>query len=136
MNKLIGFFFVVGALFVMAQPSQAASARGGAKPTVAITYVTNVVGISSGPATLYSVYMSTGAVGDFIALFDSNSIVGLSATSTTNLKTRVFAVSSTTLNTSMIFDPPLIFKNGLIATQSSGVDQSLIVYEKGIALQQ
>jgi hypothetical protein len=135
MKKLLGLSFLIGMVFAMSSTSQAASARGGAKPATMVGFTTNaaLVGVSSTAVTLYQVNLSTMTAGDYIALFDSNSIVGLSGPGTTQLKTRLYGVA--TVNTVYTFDPPVIFKNGLIASHSAGLNQALITYEKGINLQ-
>lgn len=134
MKKLIGLSILFGALFLLAGTSDAAGPVKGAKPSVAQAFGTTLVHVSSVPVVLYSVILSTGANGDFTAIFDTATTVGITTTGTSALKTRILT-ASTTANTVINFDPPLQLKNGLVFGQSSGVDQSLIVYEKGIVVQ-
>lgn len=109
----------------------AASGVRGSKPTKRIGQSTNAIGISSATAVLYSVEIGTGAVTDFVAVFDSNSVVGLtSAQLTTNYKMRIYP-SSATQNTVIVFDPPLQFANGIIAIPATSLVDYLFTWEAG-----
>ena len=132
MKKLLLSLGLFGMFLLASGSVEAAGATRGAKQTVALNYTTTASSVSvSGASVVYAVIMSTGASGDFMALFDSASIGALSATSITSaLKTRVY-MSSATQNTVINFDPPLQFANGIIAANSTATAQGIIVYERG-----
>lgn len=118
----------------LASAVYAASGVRGAKPAKTIAQTTNVIGISSGPAVLYSVIMSTGGTYDFIALFDSNSAVGLSSvleTSGSGFRTRLYSTNFSSAGVMYNFDPPIQFVNGIMAVQSAAGLTSMITYEAG-----
>lgn len=132
---LVGISFAAMCFLGVSRAEAAGAARGG-KPSVAVNYTTTVTTISlQSPAVLYSVIMTTGVAGDFIAIFDTGAAViplinsgQISAAS--NLKTRIFGVgvaSQTVVN----FDPPLQFNNGIVAAASSANSAYLFVFEKG-----
>lgn len=133
MKKLISFAVVVLGILLLSGKSEAASAARGAKGSVTVNYTTAVSTVSlAQPAVVYSVYMSTGATGDFIALFDTSSAAGItSSVQTTGVfKTRCYAGSTITA-TRCDYDPPLQFNLGVMAVLSTASDQALIVTEKG-----
>lgn len=119
----------------MVASSEAANVRG-AKAYVAMQGSTTGVVVSSGAAVLYSVVLSTGAAGtDFVVLFDSGAVTGLTAVNYgATYRTRI-NVSSTTQNTIVVFDPPLQFVNGITALNSNATITSLFTYEKGRVIQ-
>lgn len=121
-----GFVALLGSL-VYAAPG----VRGG-KPFVSTFGSTSAIMVSSGPTTVYSVTLATGAVTDFVVLLDSGSTNGVTSLlqSSGGYKMRVVAASATA-NTSIVFDPPLLFHNGVVAINATNVMTSAIAYEKG-----
>jgi hypothetical protein len=79
---------------------------------------------------VYQVVLTTGAAGDFVALFDVAAVSGQVAQTTTGLKTRCI-YGSTSTNTFCTYDPPLQFNNGVIVAGSAAGNNALIVYERG-----
>lgn len=134
MKKLISFSVVVLGLFVLCSNADAASPARGAKGSMTVNYTTTVSSpaATGGPLVIYSVIMSTGATGDYVALFDTSSVAGITAALTTTgvLKTRCMA-GSTITTTMCNYDPPLQFNLGLAAVLSTAADQATIVYERG-----
>lgn len=129
MNKLILGLF--GLFLMCAVNSEAASARGGAKGNFALNYTTTVsTVVSNSPVAVYQVILSSGASGDFVALFDVATVTSQTAQTTANLKTRCI-YGSTSQNTFCTYDPPLQFNNGLIVAGSAAGNNALIVYERG-----
>lgn len=138
MKKLIGLSLLVGLGLALSTNAQAASGVRGSKTSVMTFNNIGPIGVSTGPAVLYSVIIGTGAVTDFVALFDSGSANGLLATSqlaTVGFKMRIYA-SSTTQATQVSFDPPLQFNNGIMAANATTLISSLVVFEKGRAIGQ
>lgn len=93
------------------------------------------------PGAVYQVTLSTqGAntlvVGsDFFQMYDSTGSVttcGALPTGSTYLGSRVIFASATVTN--VVFDPPLLFHNGLVVCNSSVQDQASITYELGRGL--
>lgn len=134
MKKLIGFGILGLALLAWAPSAQAASSSRGAKSNAAILYSTSVSSVSTtGSATLYAVTLSSGTAGtDYVQLWDLASIGGTTLATNTGLKAKI-VVSSATQNTVVNFDPPLLFKNGIIAANSATTMTSLITFEAGRA---
>lgn len=118
-------------LFLLSGQSDAASGVRGAKGYSSIIYTTTVSSVAvSGPAVVYSVVLGTGTAGtDYLALFDSASIGGLTANNSA-FKLRV-NTSSTTQNTVVSFDPPIQFQNGIVAGLSVATTWATVTYERG-----
>lgn len=139
MKNKSAVLFSVAALALLAVVVQAAPGVRGAKGSVSIFGSASPVGVSTGtyaslknPGVLYSVVIGTGAVTDFVVLFDTNSAVGLtSALQGTNGYVMRLYASSATQNTQYTFDPPIQFNNGIIAGNSTVLMSSVITYEKG-----
>lgn len=130
MKKLL-FVLLMGLLCV--GRSEAANPTRGAKGVGAINYTTTASSMSIvGPVVVYSVYMSTGATGDFVALYDTNTLTGITAGGTTGAgyKTRCMA-GSTIATTSCNYDPPLQFNAGFGGVLSTANDAAIVIYEKG-----
>lgn len=123
---------VLGLLAVLAGMSYAASGVRGAKSTTTIYGGTGAVGVSSTTAVLYGVILGTGAVTDYVTLFDSASASGIAAVNqtTAGFKMRLYA-SSATQNTVFSFDPPLQFRNGIMAANATSVMSSMMTWEGG-----
>jgi len=112
--------------------SHAASAARGAKQSLAINYTTAVSTVAlNADVVIYGVVMSTGATGDFVALFDTTTAAGISSgVQSSVLKTRCMA-GSASVTTMCLYDPPLQFSQGGMAVLSTANDAALIVYEPG-----
>lgn len=123
---------VLSLMAFMAVGVHAASGVRGAKTTRSIFGTTNTIGISSAAAVVYSVVLGTGAVTDYVTLFDSNSVVGLVNTNqnVNGYKIRLYP-SSATQNTVFSFDPPLQFFNGLMVIPATALGTQLITWESG-----
>ena len=138
MKKLMmGSLFVFG-LYMGSILTPSASATGvgiSPKATATLNYTTTASTISATISTLYEVTLATGASGEFVAFFDTNTAINggtaVSSGSTTNLKTRIY-FSSTTQNTQVRFDPPLIFFYGIQVVDSASTGQSMITWEPGM----
>ncbi len=117
------------------RPAHATGVGISPKASYALNYTTTASTISATISTLYEVTLATGASGEYIAFFDTNTVINggtaVTAGSTTNLKTRVF-FSSTTANSQVRFDPPLIFFYGIQIVDSASSGQSLITWEPGM----
>lgn len=128
---------VLFALFLMGSlmgAVYAASGVRGAKAATSIATTTSVIGVSSGPAVLYSVLMSSGAVNDFVVFFDSNSAVGITNTSMASAlgyRMRFYSVGFTSATTVYTLDPPVQFYNGMMVSPSAIGLSTMITYEKG-----
>lgn len=133
MKNKSAVLFVLGMLGFLAVASNAAPGVRGSKGMTLMTGAVTTVGISTGPAVLYSVVLGTGAVTDFVAIFDSATPTGLSAilqTQASGYKGRIYP-SSATQNTNVVFDPPLQFNKGIVAIQSTALVPALFVWESG-----
>lgn len=129
MKKIIFGLFAL--LAISAVNAEAASGVRGAKGSFALNYTTTVsTVIARSPAAVYAVVLSTGAAGEFVALWDAATVTGgQNAQTLTNLKTRCqFSASS---NTFCNYDPPLQFINGVIVAESAAAGQALVIYEPG-----
>lgn len=133
MKKLIGFSLLLAVGVLCVRDAEAVGVRGPKGMAIA-TQTTNVVAVSTaGPAAVYSLVIGTGAVTDFVVLFDSNAATGLTSllqTSASGYRGRFYA-SSTTQNTQMSFDPPLQFNNGVMAINATALMTTVITFEKG-----
>jgi hypothetical protein len=110
------------------------------KASAELTYTTTASTITVGPSAIYEVTLATGASGEYVAFFDTNtaSTGGVAVTSNTasvasGFKTRLY-FGSTTANTQIKFDPPLIFYYGIQVVDSAATGQSVITYEEGRGL--
>lgn len=137
MKKLL-FSLVVLLGVGMAARVEAAGSNRGAKGMTPLMNTTTVTAISTGPAVLYEVILGTPtAYMDFVTVFDSGSVIGLSATSlSSTLRARLFLSSGSVTvpwPTPVVvqFDPPLQFNAGIMAAHSAGTNQATFVYEKG-----
>lgn len=139
MKKLMGYSLaMLGLGLLMVGKAEAVGVRG-AKPVQTINVTPLVVGISTGaaqtsasfPAAVYSVMVGTGAVTDFVAIFDTATAVGINAVLQTNgFVMRLYATSATQ-PTQYSFDPPLQFARGLVAANATALVGSFVTYEKG-----
>jgi len=124
--------FVFGiCLLGLVSKSEATTASISPKPGYALNYTTTVSTVAVGPCSVYRVMLATGAAGEYVAFFDSATVQGLNSTTiNSTLKTRLF-FGSTTATTSIVFDPPLEFYNGLMVGDSASTGQSVIQYDLG-----
>jgi len=136
MRKLLGFLSLALLVGGLAGKAEAAAGVRGGKNNVTIYNTTGLIGVSSGTATLYAVTLGTGTAGtDYVVLFDSASVTGITSTIQNQAAYRArLHVSSTTQNTFYVFDPPLIFTNGIIAATSAGTLTATITFERGRAV--
>lgn len=130
----VGLFAFV--LCGMVAVANAGSGVRGAKAVKVISQSTTAAPIISGPATVYSIVLGTGAVTDFVVLLDSANATAGSSTSqsTSNGFRGRFHASSATQNTTFLFDPPMFFANGLTAINATAVMTTGITYQPGKAL--
>lgn len=88
------------------------------------------------PGAIYEIILSTGVAGDYVVLFDTipfNSSA-LTVTSGSNSSYQLgpkFFYGSTTANTVIRFDPPIIFYSGLMVSSSGSTESFGITYEEG-----
>lgn len=136
MNKLIGCSALVAAMWLcFGVSAEAASARGGAKPMKVVSVSTTQTPVSEGPTTVYSIMLGTGAVTDYVVLVDSANATAwaVASQSTANGFRGRFYPGSATVNSNLVFDPPLLFANGLTMINSTVLMTAGVVYEPGIA---
>lgn len=91
------------------------------------------------PGAVYQVILGTGVAQDFCVMYDTSTAVGLTPPSlnganyTAQLGPRMM-YSSTTNNSVITFDPPLVFYNGLMVGCSALQSGGSITYEMGRGL--
>lgn len=145
LNKVIvGLFLgIVGIMGVAAHASNVAMAPADAymlSYTTTVSTVTPNVSTSAVanaaymPGAVYEVFQSTGASGEYVALYDTNTVSGITCGNLASALTARIIFSSTTANTITRFDPPLLFANGLVACDSAVTGQSAITYRLGRGL--
>jgi hypothetical protein len=136
MKKIMGLSLLV---FGLAVQAQASSPARGAKGSVSLLYTATVSTISVSPGVVYSVICSTPTTaGDYIALFDSATVTGISVgMNAAPLKTKVYLSSSTSssLAGKIDYDPPLQFSKGIMAALSAATNTCMVVYEPGHVVQ-
>lgn len=112
--------------------SEAANPTRGAKTVGTISYTASASSMSIvGPVVIYSVVMSTGATGDYVALFDTSTLTGMTAGNVGGgYKTRCMA-GSTITTTMCNYDPPLQFNLGFGGILSTLSASAMVIYEKG-----
>lgn len=111
--------------------SHAASIPRSPKETHVHAYSTTATLVHSGPGAVYQVVLGTGAAGEYAVLVDSGSATGVDAPSTSKLIAPRLMYSSTTANTIIPFDPPLMYSNGLVVDGSAATGIAAITYESG-----
>lgn len=148
-NKLFGSLFL--AFGVMGMASLCSASSGGVRSpkqmfeqqyTIAISSVTpfTVLESTSGiakPGAVYQLILSTGTAGDYVVLFDTSTATTLSIVGATPSVAQMgprYFYGSTSANTVITFDPPLIFFNGLMVGSSSSTDSFGVTYELGRGL--
>ena len=137
MKKMIVVLTALVGLGLLAMKSEAAPGVRGGKAVVPALQSTTPVIASKIPATVYSVLVGTGAVTDFIVLYDSANATAATSvpqTAASGYRGRWYAQSATS-PTQITFDPPLIFKNGVTAVNSTSVMSAFVTLEAGKVVQ-
>ena len=126
--KLVSVVF--GLLFGVAALSHAG---GLTKPrsTALHSYSTTPTLVASGPGAVYQVVMATGTASEYVILVDSASVTGVVATSNSKAITPRLFYGSTTASTVITFDPPIVFRNGLVVAPLANTGQLSVSYETG-----
>lgn len=96
-----------------------------------VSYTTTGSLAHSGPGAVYQVVLSSGAASEYAILVDSNSATGVVATQTSKLIAPRIFYASTSSNTVVTFDPPLMYTNGLVIIGSAATGQIGVTYESG-----
>lgn len=133
MNKTLKVLLAAVALgFGMTSLSHAAGATRGAKTYTSINYSTTVTTVTaSGAGVVYGVILGTGSAGtDHTVLWDK-AATGATVISTTSGLVAKLIVSSATQNTTIYFDPPLQFNNGIVMANSAATTVSTVIWERG-----
>lgn len=133
MNKLKQLSVVLGLVVGF---SAMAFAGGLTKPrkTSVVSYTTTPALVNAGGGAVYQVVLSSGAASEYAVLVDSGSATGVTAASTSKLITSRLFYSSTSSNTVITFDPPLIYTNGLVVAGSAATGQATVTFESGRAI--
>lgn len=143
MKKLIGLS--LGALVFVSGVSFAGQAVRSPKEHFDLNYTLSWTTGSTQAGALYAVQLgSANAFNDYVTCRDSAPTVNQMriTDNTATIGPRIYysssAVVSNTVagqgNVNFVFDPPLLFFNGLVCTASSASDQATIVYEQGRGL--
>lgn len=147
LSKLLGSLLLGVGILVMGSRAEATVGVRAPKAGAELSYTTVISSVTpftvlestSGitkPGAVYQLILSTGVSGDYLVLFDTNSATG-NVLGTGQLADQLgprYFYSSTSANTVITFDPPLIFFNGLYAVNSAGTESAEIVYEVGRSL--
>ena len=136
MKKLMSCLFGLFAVSTFVAWAHAANFAIAPMDAFVTPYSTSVSTYAAGPGAVYEVTLASGAASEYIQLFDSASVTGLSATyngasvlnssgvvATVDLGPRLF-FSTTTANTVIRFDPPLQFFNGISRCDSAATGQA------------
>lgn len=149
-NKLFGGILLAFGLMMIASVNSKASVVARMPKEVFVSsYTTGLVQITPAvstpiannafqPGAVYQVVLSSGANGEYFQMYDSTGSVGITCASgggpaQTALTTHLF-FSSTSANTNFVFDPPLMFHNGLTVCDSAATGQAAVTYELGRGL--
>jgi hypothetical protein len=125
MKKII-LAFVLG-LFCMAK-----SEAAGAKTATAVNYSVTVTSITVGPAALYAIVLSTPTTaGDYVVVWDSATGAGLATNVVTTQKLRVVASTTAVTFPVITFDPPIKFRNGIMAALNAATNYATFIWESG-----
>ena len=130
MKNKSAVLFALGLALMLSGGAYAASGVRGAKS--AVTFVsTTPQTITKSPSAVYSVVLGTGAVTDYVVLFDSaNATAAVVTQNSGNFRGKYYP-SSATANTQITFDPPLQFANGITAVSATSLVPTTVVYEIG-----
>lgn len=154
-NRLFGSILLAFGLVAMGSLATRASVVARSpKEVYVLSYTTTVStvtpAISSNAATnaafqpgaVYQLLFSTGAAGEYFEMYDSTGTVGISCGAPANGSAQLLLgprfmlpqlITSTTTS-GVVFDPPLVFHNGLVACDSAVTGQTSISYELGRGL--
>lgn len=155
-NKLfVGILVAFGLLVIGLNSSESSVGVRSPKAVYLYNYSTSISSITAftvlqatstsqnQPGAVYELNLSTGAAGDFFVLYDTIPVNAAalqtpgSAAATTNLGYQLgprFFYSSTSANTKITFDPPLVFEHGLMIVGSSTTESASVTYELGRGL--
>lgn len=149
LNKLfVGVFLAFGLMGIVSVNCNASVVARSPKKSYLYSFSTTISSVTpftvlqatstlqAQPGAVYEINMSTGTAGDFIVLFDTipfnaQLLDTQGATGRSSQLGPHFYYGSTTANTKITFDPPLIFYNGLLMIGSSAVEQASVTYEEG-----
>lgn len=138
-SNISKFLAVVLAFGVMAFPVNAAIPRS-PKKVQCTNYSTTIQTAVVGPGALYAVLLGTGASNEFLAVFDSATITGLTTSSSVAqigphwFEGNPAAAVSWSSNSLYNFDPPIEFLNGLMFGNSAATGQGCVEFEQGRGL--
>lgn len=140
---VMGFSMVAHAGSLPRSPKEVfvSSYTTGAIPVTPAISTNAVAGAAFMPGAVYEVVLSSGASGEYELLIDTANCIGVTAvmnasslTAPANFLAARLLYGSTTANTDIKFDPPLIFENGLCVIDSAVTGQAQITYELGRGL--
>lgn len=131
MKNKLAILSVLGLGLFITGSAYAASGVRGAKAIKMAQNSTTAVPVSKGATAVYAVILGTGAVTDFVVLFDSaNYTAAAGQTQGASFRGR-FGPTSTTGSTIVTFDPPLQFDSGLTIVNATALTANGVVYEPG-----
>lgn len=151
LNKVFGGLLLALGLLALASPAQAVWYGGSPKEVFVSSYTTGailvtpvvssnaVAGAQYMSGVVYQVVLSSGAASEYELLVDTTNCVGVTATlAVGNLPAQGYQMigprllyGSTTANTTITFDPPIRFDQGLCIIDSAVTGQASITYELG-----
>lgn len=151
MKKLLSCTLMVFGLLALSHPAHAGWYKGTPKEVYVssqsstaflITPPVSSNTISSAqyqPGALYQVILGTGAASEYLLLVDTTNCTGVTANlAVGNLPTQGYQMmgprmiyGSTTANTTITFDPPIRFDQGLCGIDSAATGGASITYELG-----
>ena|SRR5579872_2590672 len=150
-NKLFSGLFLALGILCVSSPAHAVWYKGTPKEVFVSSATSNPILITPSistnttangafmPGVVYQVILSSGASSEFVILVDSTNCTGITAgqnpgTTPTQGYTSLTShllYGSTTANTTITFDPPLRFDQGLCFVDSAGTGQAAVTYELG-----
>lgn len=152
LDKLVAGLLVAFVGLVMVSSSHASVVARAPKDVALLNYTTVISSVTPFtvfqatstvqdlPGAVYQITLSTGASGDYLVLFDTVPFNANLFTANANTQIATYQLlprifySSTTQNTVITFDPPVIFYHGLMAIQSAATGSAAITYEMGRGL--
>jgi len=153
MKKLVSLFLAVAAFACLASGrSEAASYARSPKAVKNIGYSSAISSVTVNtfnsvlassntvPGAVYAVTLTSGTAGDYCVLYDTVTAQGLTNAASTSvglftsqLGPRLF-FGSTSANTTVVFDPPIIFFYGLYGTCTNTGTGAMVEFEEGRGL--
>jgi hypothetical protein len=151
LNKLFGGLLLMLGVLCVSSPAHAVWYKGSPKEVFVSSFTTGPVQVSPAistnaasasqymPGAVYQVILSTGASGEFVILVDTTNCTGVTAamapgqvptTGYSSLSPKLF-YGSTSADTSITFDPPVRFDQGLCVIDSAGTGSFSVTYELG-----